>query len=50
MAQDNLPVSQTAARDYWNQARRKAFWQKFSKAIGFSKQPTALLSFEDLQH
>jgi dienelactone hydrolase len=50
MAQDNLPVSQTAARDYWNQARRKAFWQKFSRALGFSRQPTDLLSFEDVQH
>jgi hypothetical protein len=50
MAQDNLPVAQAAAREYWNQARRKAFWQKFSRAIGFSRQPTSLLSFEDVQH
>jgi dienelactone hydrolase len=50
MAQENLPVAQAAARGYWNQARRKAFWQKFSRAIGFSKQPTSLLSFEDVQH
>jgi len=50
MAQDNLPVAQAVAREYWNQARRKAFWQKFSKAIGFSKQPTNLLSFEEVQH
>ncbi|RPI95690.1 MAG: hypothetical protein EHM39_11575, partial [Chloroflexi bacterium] len=50
MAQDSLPVSQAVARDYWNQARRKAFWQKFSKALGLSRQPTELLSFEDVQH
>jgi dienelactone hydrolase len=50
MAQDNSPVSQNVAREYWNQARRKAFWQKFSRAIGFSRQPTSLLSFEDVQH
>lgn len=49
MTQDSLPVSQSRARDYWNQARRKAFWQKFSKALGISRQPTSLLSFEDVQ-
>ncbi len=50
MAQDSLPVSQAVARDYWNQARRKAFWQKFSKALGLTRQPTELLSFEEVQH
>jgi dienelactone hydrolase len=50
MAQDNLPVSQSVARESWNQARRKAFWQRFSKALGLSRQPTDLLSFEDVQH
>jgi hypothetical protein len=49
MAQDSLPVSQSRAREYWNQARRKAFWQGFSRALGISRQPTELLAFEDVQ-
>jgi dienelactone hydrolase len=50
MAQDNLPVSKSIAREYWNQARRKTFWHQFSRALGFSRHPTNLLAFEDVQH
>ncbi len=49
MDQDPSPASQAASREIWNQARRKAFWQRLSRVLGFSKSPPTLLSFEDVQ-
>jgi hypothetical protein len=41
--------AQTLSREQWGQARRKAFWQKLSNALGLSRQPISLLSFEEVQ-
>ncbi|MBP8974760.1 MAG: acetylxylan esterase [Anaerolineae bacterium] len=49
MSQDTSGYAQSVSRDRWNQARRQAFWQKLSGALGFSRQPLALLSFEEVQ-
>jgi len=43
------PSARTAARTLWNQARRKAFWQRMSYALGLTKRPVSLLSFEEVQ-
>lgn len=50
MSQDVSGITQTLSRERWNQARRKAFWQKLSSSLGLSKQPVNLLSFEEVQH
>lgn len=50
MSQDVSGVTQTLSRERWNQARRKAFWQKLSSSLGLSRQPVNLLSFEEVQH
>lgn len=49
MGQDTSPLSQARSKEIWNQARRQAFWQRFSSALGLSKQPTTLLSFDEVQ-
>ena len=49
MSQDTSGYAQSVSRDHWNQARRKALWQKLSSALGLSRQPVALLSFEEVQ-
>ncbi len=50
MSQEVSGITQTLSRERWNQARRKAFWQKLSSSLGLSKQPVNLLSFEEVQH
>ncbi len=50
MDQDTSAVTQALSRDHWNQARRKAFWQRLSSTLGLTKEPVNLLSFEDVQH
>lgn len=50
MAEDTTAMSRARSRDHWNQARRKAFWQRFSSALGLSREPLGLLSFEEVQH
>ncbi|MBN1564431.1 MAG: hypothetical protein JXA10_11370, partial [Anaerolineae bacterium] len=49
MDQETSISAQAVAREHWNQARRKAFWQRFSRVLGLSKQPGDLLSFEEVQ-
>ena len=41
---------QTESREQWNQARRKAFFQRLYSSLGLSKEPLELLSFEEVQH
>ncbi len=49
MSQDTSEYAQSVSRDQWGQARRKAFWQRLSSSLGLSRQPVALLSFEEVQ-
>lgn len=49
MSQDSSEYAQSVSREWWNQARRKAFWQKLSGSLGLSRQPVTLLSFEEVQ-
>lgn len=49
MDHDTSAVTQALSRDQWNQARRKAFWQRLSSTLGLSREPTGLLSFEEVQ-
>ncbi len=49
MEHNTSPLSQARSREIWNQARRQAFWQRISGTIGLSRQPTTLLSFEEVQ-
>ena len=49
MDQDPSAVTQALSREHWNQARRKAFWQRLSSTLGLTKESVSLLSFEDVQ-
>lgn len=49
MSEDTSVTAQTQSREKWNQARRRAFYQRLSSALGLTKQPVSLLSFEDVQ-
>lgn len=45
--EDNALVRAEAA-EHWNQARRRAFLERFYGALGLSRRSTELLSFEDV--
>ena len=49
MSEDTSVTAQTQSREKWNQARRRAFYQRLSSALGLTRQPVSLLSFEDVQ-
>lgn len=49
MNDDTSHVVQIAAREKWNTARRRAFYERLSSTLGFARRPTDLLSFEDVQ-
>ena len=49
MDQEASAVTKAVTREYWNQARRKAFWQKLSNSLGLTREPFGLLAFEDVQ-
>ncbi len=49
MDQDSSGYTQSLSREQWNQARRKAFWQRLSNSLGLSRQPLNLLPFEEVQ-
>ena len=49
MDQDTNAVTQVRSREHWQQARRKAFLQKLYNAIGLTREPIDLLSFEEVQ-
>lgn len=49
MVQDVNSAAQTTSREEWNQARRQAFWKRVSNALGLSREPFDLLSFEEVQ-
>jgi hypothetical protein len=42
-------VIQAQSREHWNQARRRAFWQRLSNSLGLTREPIGLLSFEEVQ-
>jgi hypothetical protein len=48
MSSDSGHAAQTA-HELWNQARRKALWQRMSYTLGLTKRPVNLLSFDDVQ-
>ncbi len=49
MSEDTSMTAQSQSREKWNQARRQAFYQRLSSALGLTRQPVSLLSFEDVQ-
>jgi hypothetical protein len=49
MAGDVNGVRLQEIQRHWNQARRKAFLQRLYTALGLTKHPVELLSFEDVQ-
>jgi hypothetical protein len=49
MDEDTSSATKGFAREQWNQARRKAFWQRLSNTLGLTKEPLDLLSFEEVQ-
>lgn len=49
LGQESTALTQARSREIWNQARRQAFWQRFSSSLGLTRQPTTLLSFEEVQ-
>ncbi len=49
MDQDSTALSQTRSREIWNQARRRVFWERLSATLGLNRQPTTLLSFDEVQ-
>ncbi|MCD4686378.1 MAG: hypothetical protein K8S97_10620, partial [Anaerolineae bacterium] len=49
MAQEISPITQATSREIWNQARRKAFWQGVSSALGIGKRAEPLVSFDEVQ-
>jgi dienelactone hydrolase len=49
MDENTSSVTREYAREQWNQARRKAFWQRLSNTLGLAKEPVDLLSFEEVQ-
>jgi dienelactone hydrolase len=49
MDQETSAVTRAMTREYWNQARRKAFWQRLSSNLGLTREPVSLLAFEDVQ-
>ncbi|HML22790.1 MAG TPA: alpha/beta hydrolase family protein [Aggregatilinea sp.] len=42
-------AAQSEAREKWNNARRRAFYERLSSTLGFAKRPAGLLSFEEVQ-
>ncbi len=49
MTEDSSPAVQAASREYWSQARRRAFLERVYSTLGLSKRPASLLSFEEVQ-
>ncbi len=49
MSEDTSMTAQSQSREKWNQARRHAFYQRLSSALGLTRQPVSLLSFEEVQ-
>jgi len=49
MNDETSHVVQIAAREKWNTARRRAFYERLSSTLGFARRPMDLLSFEDVQ-
>jgi len=49
MSENTSASSQIASHNSWNQARRRAFLQRLYSTLGLSRQPTELLSFEEVQ-
>ncbi len=50
MEDDSSQVTQMESRGMWNQARRKAFLTRMYSALGLSRHPVELLSFEEVQN
>jgi dienelactone hydrolase len=49
MYENTSPVTRNEAYNQWNQARRRAFWERLSSTFGLTRRPTELLSFEEVQ-
>ncbi|NDJ76449.1 MAG: transcriptional regulator, partial [Chloroflexi bacterium] len=49
MTEDPTPLTQTVALEFWNQARRKLFLSRLFRTFGLNRQPSQLLSFEEVQ-
>lgn len=49
MDQEISSMAQATSREIWNQARRKAFWQRVSGTLGIGKGYEPLVSFDDVQ-
>lgn len=47
--QDSSTIHQAFSREIWNQARRKAFWERLSATLGLSRGPATLIPFEEVQ-
>ncbi len=49
MNEESNFAAQSEAREKWNNARRRAFYERLSSTLGFGKRPAGLLSFEEVQ-
>ncbi|WP_119072859.1 alpha/beta hydrolase family protein [Aggregatilinea lenta] len=50
MNEESNYAAQSEAREKWNTARRRAFYERLSSTLGFAKRPASLLSFEEVQN
>lgn len=49
MDPDANPVLQAQTREFWNAARRKAFFQRLSHSLRLTRHPVDLLAFDEVQ-